>query len=250
MASTVAAYSSAQINGLASEGAALGVFEADNVSEVVYGILKDVFAKHSATKFGLRLVHKPSSTAPPNQKEAAPEQKDAAPELVLKDGDRLIRSGNVALVADISILSQETLDQLVPIAWGFKADGSLFPLEFAISANTEKDKLTDADLAFIADVQAIIAGKPYSSILGVSLAAYQAVGVKSTIGVVNITLPFDFVDLFGGNRRHETAWGFMDGELQVQGLVCSYSDEQAWCGPRRGNVVVVNMQGVGNVFNY
>ncbi|RDB19242.1 hypothetical protein Hypma_013535 [Hypsizygus marmoreus] len=230
MAPKVAAYSSAQINDLVSEGAALGTFEADKVSEVIYGALKDVFAKHSATKFGLRLIYKPSSTAfpNPNEKEAVAEQKDAAPELVLKDGDRLIRAGNVALVADISTLSQETLDQIVPVAWGFNADGSIFPFEFTISADSEKDKLTSADLAFIADAQAIVAGKPYSSILGLSLAAYQPVGVKSTIGAVSFTLPFEFVDLFGGDTRHETAWGFVDGELQVQGLVCSSRGAQSY----------------------
>ncbi|RDB19245.1 hypothetical protein Hypma_013532 [Hypsizygus marmoreus] len=221
MAPTVAAYSSAQINGLSAEGTALLSFETNKVSEVIYGALKDVFVKHSATKFGLRIIHKPSASAPTDQK-------DAAPEPGLKDGDRIIRAGNVALVADISTLSQETLDQIVPVAWGFKADGSIFPVELAISADPEKDKLTSADLAFIADVQAIVSGKPYSSILGVSLAAYQAVGVKNTIGVVSVTLPFEFVDLFGGDTRHETAWGFVDGELQVQGLVVSSRGAQSY----------------------
>ncbi|RDB19244.1 hypothetical protein Hypma_013533 [Hypsizygus marmoreus] len=228
MAPTLAPYSAAYINTLPIQVAALVAFEQHNASEAVYGPLQDVFAKHSATKFGLRVIHKLVATSPSPEGPPADQKAATAAEQVLKDSDRIIRSNNVALVVDINALSQEALDKLVPITWGFKDDSSIFPLEFALSADPAKDQLTSADLAFFADVQSVLAGKPYASIVGISLVAYQAVGVKVTRGPVSVTLPFELVDLFEGDTRRETAWGFVDGELQVQGLICVTRGAQSY----------------------
>ncbi|RDB19428.1 hypothetical protein Hypma_013527 [Hypsizygus marmoreus] len=241
MAPTVLEYSSAVVSSLPDEGLAIGMYEKSKASEIVYGAIKDAISRHSATeKFGIRIIHHPFIEPPPQPNENS--GRVVTP--ILKDSDRVVRAGNVTLVADITTLPQDVLERLVPVSWGFKGDGSIFPLEYALSDNPSKDKLTDSDLALVADIETILAGKAFGSILGLSLLAYQAVGVSSALGGGRVVLPFEFAEFIPGDTRHETAWAFGpgEGEVTVQGLVCSGGGGQAWqqVVPLGGGRVVVN----------
>ncbi|TFK37778.1 hypothetical protein BDQ12DRAFT_723858 [Crucibulum laeve] len=90
-----------------------------------------------------------------------------------------IRIGTAVYPLNIASLSANVLDNVVHIIWDFSSDGSVFPVEFALSTDAGADKLTIKDLELFSKIwDTVKDNKVLAGALGISLVKYRVNGVE------------------------------------------------------------------------
>ncbi|TFK39019.1 hypothetical protein BDQ12DRAFT_87585 [Crucibulum laeve] len=215
-------------------GDAVKAYDDNNGNELVYGPLRQVIVAAGATeRFGIRLLHTYEAVTAASAVEAAASKPandaPAATASSEKTDNRHVRMGTAVSALNLASLSSDVIDNVVPIVWGFSSDGSVFPVEFALSTDAADDNLTTKDLELFSKIWDTVKGnQTLAGALGISLVKYQASGVECG----TITLPFDFVETVSGTTRSETSWSFGAGEDEVNVLALAVGDTgaQSFCG--------------------
>lgn len=182
-------------------------FESLNGKAAVDGVLKDIIFRYNvADDFAIRLLHR---------------------HFDVKDGEKVVHHGNVAMPWEIPSLPEAVRERVVPSSFMTTSSGLFFPYEFTYGDSKGTGRSPDELLAlhgdFIRDFGAALQQLGLIDVLSLAVAALMpgGIGMETTEGRANITIPMEASDALGGDGHIETVWTFDPLKPHAKGK-CKY----------------------------